>query len=169
MAAKGWGRRVAAVLALTLMASVGGVLGAGSAVAHHCAKPNTVGDVTVTIGGVATVGIDNNNLGTTDHDVFVCADPPHQESWVDVTDRNPGAAGVQVSEGTCGLAGCTVVDSIGVEVGLPFVTTDPPADGNSNVAVHLHTGSGICVWVLGAQTCVLGGGTYGGNQPLPDP
>lgn len=169
----GWAQRVVVVLLMTTAATAVMVLSAGSASAHHCQKPNEPGNVGANVGGVATVGVDQNNIGTTEHDVIVCADPPHQEAWVDVRDLDPAKVGVQVGVGTCGLLGCTGVGYTGAEAPIPSTSVDYPLDGNNLVGASVNMGSGVCPWVNGSpSTCQLGGtsnNTFSGGDPGPPP
>jgi hypothetical protein len=145
----GRARRIGAVLLMALTASAGMLLVGGPAEAHHCDKPNETGNVVVNVGGVGTVGVDQNNVGTLEHDVVVCADPPHQETTVDVRDLDPAGWGAEVGAGTCGPLGCTGVGYTGVEVTSTRLWVDGPFDGSNTVGTDADPT--VCPWVNGAQ------------------
>lgn len=163
-------RAVSAVLMTTLWVAAVTVLSVGEASAHHCTKPNATGNLTIGAGGVGTVGLEQRNVGTFEHDVIVCADPPHQEAWLDVRDLDTTGTGVQVGAGTCGLAGCTGVGYTGFEGSIPSVSGDYPLDGNNVLGVFVHGGS-VCPWANGSPSpCQLGltsGTTTAGGDPSP--
>jgi hypothetical protein len=166
----GWARHIGAVLVMTLTASAGMVLVAGPVDAHHCNKPNDGDNVDANVGGVGTVGVEQNNVGTLEHDVVVCADPPHQETTVDVRDLDTAGWGAQVGAGTCGPLGCTNVGYTGVEVTSTRLWVDGPFDGSNTVGTDADPT--VCVWVNGSQQpCQTDppASTPGGEAPPPPP
>jgi hypothetical protein len=170
---RGGVRRAAVVVLTTLSAGAVALSSAEDAGAHHCQKPTELGNATVSVGGVGTVGVDQNNIGTTEHDVIVCADPPHQEAWFDVRDLDPGRIGVQIGLGTCGPFGCTGVGYTGAEASVPGASVDGALDGNNRIGASAGGGGGVCPWANGAPSaCQLGGSTghsTSGGDPGPPP
>lgn len=185
---QGWGRRITTMLLVAITVGVGTVVSTGVASASPCEKPNELGNATVYVGGVVTVGVDQNNIGTTEHDVIACVDVAGFVAIgaVDVTDPNPSAPGVQVAADACvpGWWNCGFPFTIGSEVvppstvGVPSTSVDPPADGNGSVGVNTGTGNTACAWALWASaplvsTCggnvATGGGDVPGVTPDPDP
>jgi hypothetical protein len=105
------------VVSAVLSATVGIVFAPQGARASHCWKPD---GTNVNVGGVGTVGVEQPNAGTLEHDVHVCADPPHQQATVDVQ------GDTKVAAGTCGPLGCTSLGSTGAEVTSTRLRVDGP-------------------------------------------
>lgn len=171
------GRRVA--IAFLSAASMGVVLGqsSGSAGANECQKPDELGNVNVSA-GVVTVGVDQDNVGTTEHDVFACIGPSIIATGsVQLTDA-PGL-GLRATPAACvpltAPCGNSADLTTGAEVvppptvGVPSPGVDPPADGNGRVAIDAGTGNTACLWAPTVSTCGSYSGAGGDVSPRPDP
>lgn len=157
-------RPVTIVLLLGMLGSLG-MLFTPAAQASWCTAPSQVGNVAFDA-GLTAVAVSQDNIGNPDaYTVYACSDPAGQYR-VTLTNHDPGRPGQQVSTMTCVyFAGCTMLNSMGVEVGVPSTTVDLPNDGNNRVGAAFHTGPGVCTW-MGSETCQLGGGTYSASQPV---